>query len=183
MIKNGLDIEKEAALQIADLMAVAARTAPKGCGIDNLEIRIVDDYEKDTLAEEMKRLGVDAGIDFFIRDGNNMDTAFAALLIGVRTSPIFCPNCGLCGYKDCEENIAHSGICVFNTTDLGIALGSAVSIASAHKIDNRILFTAGKAALSLGYFPPEVKVAFGIPLSISSKSPFFDRAETAADAK
>ena len=49
MIKNGLDVEKQAVAQVAELMAAAARTAPKGCGIDNLEVRIVDGYEKDAL--------------------------------------------------------------------------------------------------------------------------------------
>ena len=110
MIKNGLDVEKQAVAQVAELMAAAARTAPKGCGIDNLEVRIVDGYEKDALAEEMRRQGVEAGVDFFVRDGNNMDTAFTAVLLGIRISPILCPNCGFCGYKDCAENIANNGI-------------------------------------------------------------------------
>ena len=178
MLKNGLDVERDTTMRVAELMAVAARTAPKGCGIDNLEVRIVDGAEKDALAAEMRRIGTETGVDFFVRDGNNMDAAIAAVLLAIRISPIFCPNCGFCGYKDCEENIANKGICTFNTTDLGIAAGSAVSIAAAHKVDNRVLFTAGKAALNLGYFPPEARVAYGIPLSVSSKSPFFDRAET-----
>lgn len=42
-------------------------------------------------------------------------------------------------------------------------------------IDNRIMFTAGKAALELGCFPGTVKVAYGIPLSATGKNPFFDR--------
>jgi len=43
-----------------------------------------------------------------------------------------------------------------------------------HRIDNRIMFTIGKAASTLGMMP-ECKVIMGIPLSVSGKSPFFDR--------
>jgi len=37
------------------------------------------------------------------------------------------------------------------------------------------MYTAGMAALELGYFSDEVRIAFGIPLSASGKNPFFDR--------
>jgi uncharacterized ferredoxin-like protein len=37
------------------------------------------------------------------------------------------------------------------------------------------MFSIGKAALNIGIFEEEVKIAYGIPLSISGKSPFFDR--------
>ena len=42
------------------------------------------------------------------------------------------------------------------------------------RIDNRIMFTAGKAAASLGLLGDK-KLIFGIPLSVSGKSPYFDR--------
>ena len=183
MIKNGLDVEHSGIQQVAELMAVAARTAPKGCGIDTLEVRLVDGQEKVALGEEMRRIGRDTGVDFFIRDGYNVDRATIVLLLGARISPIFCPNCGYCGYEDCEENIKNEGICMFNITDLGIALGSAVSVASAHKVDNRILFSAGKAAINLGYFPETATVVYGIPLSVSSKSPFFDRESSTGEGE
>ena len=38
MIYLGTDIEKEAAMSVAKLMAAAAKTAPKGCGEDNVEV-------------------------------------------------------------------------------------------------------------------------------------------------
>ena len=60
--------------------------------------------------------------------------------------------------------------------DLGIAIGSAVSVAAAHHVDNRVMFSAGKAALNLKLFDDsQVCIAYGIPLSVSGKSPFFDR--------
>jgi uncharacterized ferredoxin-like protein len=38
------------------------------------------------------------------------------------------------------------------------------------------MFTAGRAALSLGLFEDaKVTMAYGVPLSVSGKSPFFDR--------
>ena len=39
-----------------------------------------------------------------------------------------------------------------NITDLGIALGSAVSIAMDKRVDNRILYTAGQAILDFETF-------------------------------
>jgi len=58
--------------------------------------------------------------------------------------------------------------------DLGIALGSAVKTASLNNVDNRIMFTAGTSALSLGWMAG-CNVAYGIPLSASGKNVYFDR--------
>jgi uncharacterized ferredoxin-like protein len=44
-----------------------------------------------------------------------------------------------------------------------------------NRVDNRIMFTVGKAVLELGLFEPEVRLIYGIPLSATSKNPFFDR--------
>lgn len=41
MIYLGTDVEKEAAITVAKLMAAAAKTAPKGCGEDNVEVLIL----------------------------------------------------------------------------------------------------------------------------------------------
>lgn len=177
MIQTREITEKKAALTVAELMAAAARTAPKGCGIDNLEILLITDAEKDRLAAKMKQIGQEAGIGFFIRDGYGIDASSVVVLLGTRLQPIQCPNCGFCGYENCGDNAQNNGVCAFNSGDLGIAVGSAVSVAADHRCDNRVLFSAGKAALELGYFSPDVKIAYGIPLSVSGKSPFFDRIE------
>jgi len=68
------------------------------------------------------------------------------------------------------------GTCSFNAGDLGIAVGSAASRAADLRLDNRIMYSAGKAAIELGILGEGVSIAYGIPLSVSSKSPFFDRA-------
>jgi len=58
--------------------------------------------------------------------------------------------------------------------DMGIALGSACAVAADARVDNRIMFSAGKAAMEMGYADGDV-LWNGIPLSVSGKSPFFDR--------
>jgi uncharacterized ferredoxin-like protein len=64
-------------------------------------------------------------------------------------------------------------VCAFQSMDLGIALGSAVKLAADLCIDNRMMFTIGAAAKSLGLLDSDIII--GIPLSVTGKSPYFDR--------
>jgi uncharacterized ferredoxin-like protein len=124
----------------------------------------------------MEKIGQEEGIAFFKRDAGNIYKVPAVLVIGTSFKPLGIPRCGDCGYADwqaCREE--GEGRCNFNVIDLGIALGSAVAVAASHHIDNRIMFSCAKAVLELGMMPAEVKMAYAIPLSITSKSPFFDR--------
>jgi len=57
--------------------------------------------------------------------------------------------------------------------DLGIAVGSAVKVASDLNVDNRVMFTVGVAARALGYMRADVVI--GIPLSATGKNIYFDR--------
>ena len=68
-----------------------------------------------------------------------------------------------------------TGRCIESAIDMGIAIGSAVSTASQLKVDNRVMLSIGLAALNLGLLGKDVKMIYGIPLSISGKNPFFDR--------
>ena len=43
------------------------------------------------------------------------------------------------------------------------------------RVDNRVMFSVGRAARSLGLLGASVTLVLGIPLSVSGKSPFFDR--------
>lgn len=176
MITKSEDAEIHALKNIAEMMCIAARTAPKACGIDNLEIALIEGSIKDRIAEEMKRICKETGIGFFGRDALCVDASPLLFLIGTKFAVTNCPNCGHCGFKNCAENIANKGICFFNPNDLGIAVGSAASVAANHRVDNRILFSAGRAALNLGVFPAAVKVVWGLPLSSFGKNIFFDRA-------
>ncbi len=163
-------------VDVAREMALAARTAPKGRGRDQLHIVILTDGEKDDLAERMNRIGEEEEIDYFVRDARSLRSAPVILLIGTECSPLEVRHCGFCGLADCQDNrdsgTAH---CAFSVGDLGIAVGSAAAYAARRHIDNRIMFTAGRASLEIGCFPEPVKVAYGIPLSATGKNPFFDR--------
>jgi uncharacterized ferredoxin-like protein len=57
--------------------------------------------------------------------------------------------------------------------DIGVALSSAAKTASIHNVDNRVQQRVGAAARALGLIQAEV--AMGIPVSIGSKSIYFDR--------
>jgi len=163
-------------IEAAKEMAVAARTAPKGRGRDQLHILILTGQEKDAVAEKMREIGEREDIAFFRRDSENLLTAPVLLLIGTETTPLEVPHCGYCGLADCAENREAGTIpCAFSSGDLGIAFGSAVALAAHRHVDNRIMFTAGKASIECGIFPSKVKMAHGILLSATGKNPFFDR--------
>ncbi len=170
------DYYKDMLVEAAKEMALVARTAPKGRGRDQLHLVILSDGEKDALADHMNRIGEEGDIAFFQRDAQNLKSAPLILLLGTECSPLEIPHCGFCGLKDCQENRESGSVpCAFSTGDLGIAVGSAAAYAARRHIDNRIMFTAGKAAIELGCFPEPVEVAYGIPLSATGKNPFFDR--------
>lgn len=169
------DIRDETVFEVAKKMAVAARTAPKGRGIDNLVISIVKKEGIRQISDKIKEMGKDGKLPgFFLRDAENILSASAMLLLGTKIKPMNLSPCGLCGFPDCEgknENVP----CAFNTGDLGIAVGSAASVAMDNRIDNRIMYTVGIAALEMKLLGEEVKVVWAIPLSASGKNPFFDR--------
>ncbi len=175
MIYQSKDAEKNAAFHVAELMVAAAKTAPKGCGVDNIVAIMIDGEEKDTLAETMRKIAADTGQDFIHRDANNVDGSTVVVAVGVRNIPLELEHCGFCGFEDCAEMILAEANCAFNITDLGIAVGSAAAVAADNRIDNRIMYSIGKAIIALKYFPEDVRVVYGIPLSTSSKSIFFDR--------
>jgi uncharacterized ferredoxin-like protein len=176
MKNNGRQLEQEAILRAAGRICVAARTAPKGKGTDTLVTLVLSGEDKEVLAAEMQRIGKEKDLAFFGRDAANVRAAAAIVLLGTRIATRGVSNCGFCGFADCADNEKHDGICAFCITDLGIAIGSAVSVAADERIDNRVLFSAGRAALNIGLLGEEVKIAYGLPLSAGGKSPFFDRA-------
>ena len=165
MIKKMEDAERDTALRVADLMAAAARTAPKASGKDKVVTVIVTGDDMMALADETEKAGKEYGEDFFIRDANNVRNSHCVVVIGVVSEPFRIGNCGMCGFKNCA----------FNITDLGIAIGSAVSVAADHRIDNRVMYSVGRGAVRMGLFPDDVRVAYAIPLYTGSKSIYFDR--------
>jgi uncharacterized ferredoxin-like protein len=137
---------------------------------------VVTGGEKAELAEEMRRIANSGGGSFLARDADNVDASKAVVLAGIEYKTRgLSHRCQLCGFETCDACTAAGATCVFAPMDLGIALGSAVAMAADSRIDNRIMFSIGKAAVSLGLLG-EHKLIMGIPLSVSGKSPFFDRA-------
>lgn len=176
MIRKSRDIEQSAVEHVAEMMCAAARTAPKARGLDNLLTLIVNGPTKQRLAEEMRRIAQESGANFFSRDAAGIDKVDMIVLFGQKVRPAGVPNCGYCGYANCAEAEKNQGLCAMSVGDLGIALGSAVSLAADCRIDNRIMFSLGRAALNLELFDDkDVKIAYGVPLSVSGKNIFWDR--------
>lgn len=164
-------------LEVAARMMAAARTAPKGRGVDNLEMCVVDGDELHVMAASMRRMvDEDGAPHFFLRDAENLEQTQVCVLIGTRIKPLGVPFCGLCGFGDCAGKLAHPDApCAFNTGDLGIAVGSAASVAMDCRVDNRIMFSAGVAARHMGLPTADCRIVMAIPLSCTAKNPYFDR--------
>ncbi len=175
MIKTSLESEKNTLSLVADMMLTAAKTAPKGSGKDNVVSMIISGDEKIELSNTMRKLSKKYDEAFIERDANNLDSCDLVVIIGVKYNPFGLDNCHLCGFENCAEMKRSGAMCAFNITDLGIAIGSAVSIAADHRIDNRIMYSVGKAAVENNLFEDDVRICYGIPLSVSSKNIFYDR--------
>jgi uncharacterized ferredoxin-like protein len=174
-MKNSNELEQAAIKDVAEFMAVAARTAPKTRGIDNIEVIAIDDEaSKNRLIKKMKDISKKESRPGFERDANCVAVSPAILVIGVRNNPAGL-NCGFCGYPSCDEMAKRKGTCAYNPIDLGIAVSSAATMASSFHADNRVMYSIGRACLDLKYFSHTVKQALGIPLSATGKNPFFDR--------
>ena len=123
MIQNERDIRHEQVLDIARQMMVAARTAPKGKGIDTIVIALVSGEDIKVLADKKIAMDEEHGMKFFLRDADNILSAECIILIGTREQPQGL-NCGHCGFATCAER--SEGVpCALNSVDVGIALGSA----------------------------------------------------------
>lgn len=174
MLINERDTRRERLLQTANDMMTAARTAPKGKGFDIIEIMLVTDRKINELSDAMIEYSEKTGLKFFLRDAENILEAEAVILIGTREQTHGL-NCGYCGFDTCEEKLKNADVpCGLNTVDVGIAIGSACAIAADRRVDSRVMFSAGRAAKELGYMPGCSSI-YGIPISCSSKNPFFDR--------
>jgi len=163
-VMNGHEAEEKAILDAAKLMAVSARTAPKGRGVDRVVTAIVTGEERERIAEatEKKMEQKKNPLLAFKRDAEALRKSTAVLLIGVKGTKPKKPedplNCGACGYSSCAEFMKAEKrrgedftgpVCIFEAMDLGIALGSAVKLASELNIDNRLMYTIGAAAKAL----------------------------------
>ena len=62
-----------------------------------------------------------------VRDAGNVDNSTCVLLIGCTDTYMGLNHCSMCGFANCGETKKHGSPCIFNVSDLGIAVGSAVS--------------------------------------------------------
>ncbi|WP_316557736.1 ferredoxin domain-containing protein [Methanimicrococcus hongohii] len=164
----------------------AARTAPKGKGFDNIVTYLLEGDEIEKVAAAMEKSAERLGA-FFIRDAENIRNSDAVIMIGLNESRPLGLNCGSCGFETCadfkkaektKKTPFVGPICSIKIIDLGIALGSAAAKAKDMCLDNRIMYSAGAAACEIGLIDTEC--AYAIPLSVTGKNFYFDRAELAA---
>ncbi|MCI8560847.1 MAG: hypothetical protein HFH03_06985 [Dorea sp.] len=178
MIYNSTEMEKEALFNTAARMCAAARTAPKAKGQDSIVAFTLTKTDKNRLADTMEEIGIqlfgEEKAAWYIRDAANVRDSQAVVLIGAKTDCRRIAHCGLCGFSDCDACQEAGGVCGHLLVDLGIAVSSAVNVAAHDNVDNRIMWSAGKAASNMEEFGDDIRW-LGIPLSISGKNIFFDR--------
>ena len=176
MIYTSDNIEKEALFEVAKLMAAAARTAPKAKGVDTILTLILDGTDKDAVADEMRRIaGDNENLASFKRDAGNVDASEYVVALAVIDKPAGLIVCGSCGFEKCGDAVKAGVPCTFNISDLGTAACSACAVASHHWIDNRLMYTAGRAVENLDLFGTKIRMCYGIPISAKGKSIYFDR--------
>ncbi len=177
------ELRMEIVKMSAKLMMLTAQTAPKSKGEDSVEIVYIEGDEKEILGDKMIDMAKEKDrSENFKRDGISVKKADAVLLIGVFGERPLNTNCGGCGFESCSEFLKQERKkgkdfigpnCIFKLIDLGIAIGSAVKLGSMLGVDSRVMYRIGAAAKELGYVKADV--VMGIPLSATSKNPFFDR--------
>ena len=129
-----------------------------------------DDIQK--LSDKLIAMAEENGMKFFLRDADNILQAECIMIVGTRSLAQGL-NCGHCGFPTCASR--PEGVpCALNTVDVGIAVGSACATAADLRVDTRVMFSAGLAAQQLGWLK-NCATVFAIPITASSKNPFFDR--------
>jgi uncharacterized ferredoxin-like protein len=188
------DLEEGAVRDIAAMMVAAARTAPKANGVDDIDAAVLDGDDLESLARTMEDLAEEKPSPYpsgpFRTNGDQVRKSNAVVLIGVRGSrrdiekPL---DCGACGFGSCaalENSGRNQGddfigpTCMLKAVDLGIAIGSAVCLASDFHLDNRLMYTIGAAAQRMQLL--DADVVMGIPLSVTGKNPYFYKGSSSA---
>jgi len=175
------ELINKAILQVAGLMEISARTAPKSRGEDFVKILTLSGDEIDKIADAMLKFGTERNLKDFDRDAKNVRECPAVVLLGLKDATVLKLKCGSCGYPDCSSFMKapvvdgdfKGPICSYRLIDLGIAVSSAAKTAQIHNVDNRIMYRVGVVARHIGMVDWDYVLA--IPLSASGKNIFFDR--------
>ena len=165
MVIDERECRREEMAAIARQIMIAGRTAPKGKGIDIIEIVTVTGETIAELAGAVRDASAATGMKFFLRDAENIRQADAVILVGSRSS-VMSLNCGYCGYPTCVAKNEHP--------DVPCAI---TAKAADLRVDSRVMFSVGFAARRIGLLT-DCHAVYAIPLSASSKNPFFDRPST-----
>jgi uncharacterized ferredoxin-like protein len=163
---------------IAEFMEIAAITAPKTRGENFVVVKTLYGEDLQRVHDWMVEYSEAQDIPGFARDGKNVLTSEALVLIGIKDGAVADLHCAACGAEACIEINTTEGEfkgpqCALRVLDMGIALGSAVKTASLMNVDNRIMYRAGVAARATGLI--DADFVMGVPLSVSGKSIYFDR--------
>jgi uncharacterized ferredoxin-like protein len=188
-IFKSFEVEQEAIITAARMIMAAVTTAPKTRGVSSIQSALITGDEKELLAQAMEKHETQkaAAKGIFKRDAQNVRNSAAVVLIGVKGTMPKKPenplNCGACGCPTCADFIrAKKGkhgedftgpLCVFQSIDLGIALGVAAKVAAELNIDNRLMYTIGGGAMDMQILDSDIII--GLPLSVNAKNIFFDR--------
>ena len=170
----------ESLRMVADLMAIAARTAPKTRGEDFIVVEVVEGETVQRLGRGMINHGRQHDDAGFERDGQNTLDSEVVVLIGIKDADVADLNCGACGAENCILINTFDGQfkgpnCALRLLDMGIALGSAVKIAGLMNVDNRVMYRVGVVAREMKLV--DADFVMGIPLSATGKSIYFDRSK------
>ena len=166
---------------VAQLMAMAAITAPKTRGENFVQVKLLQGHEVQQLGQAMITFGQTSHKGNFDRDGLNVINSEAVVLIGIKDAAPATLDCAACGFETCSDLSSQEPVdgefrgptCAYRILDMGIALGSAVKIAGMLNVDNRIMYRVGVVARQIKLV--DWDFVMGIPLSVTGKSIYFDR--------
>lgn len=167
---------ENAIMNAAEEMCLAAVTAPKACGKDSIACAVATGEEIAALVKEMRRIEdeTEGCRPIFYRDAAQLEQCEAAVLIGARHQARGVYPCGFCGNGTCAGMAKTPGQhCAFDDIDLGVAVGSAAAIAADLRVDNRVMYTVGLAAMNLKMLGDGVGTIIAIPVTASNRNVFF----------
>ena len=194
------EVVEEAALSVGRMMLAAARTAPVRGGVNVLEGCLVyGASDMDRIVLELEEM---AGVRrenheknwALLREANMVRKSSAVLLLGFRRAyDAFGEACGRClgdqgepgGRTKCtrfveteklKEHPIRGPVCSYRMNDFGYGVGSALWMAQMLLVDASPRYLLGLAALRMKLLPRSPLIV-GIPISVTSKSPFRDLIE------
>ena len=171
------DAIRASVIDTAERMCTAAITAPKARGNDSVAVAYLTGDELLAFADSMEKFAGESetAAKIFPRDAECVRKADAVVIIGSRRIRRGLIPCGLCGFENCAASAESGAHCSFDDIDLGIAIGSAVSVAADNRVDTRVMYTIGYAAMKQKLLGDDIETIMGIPLSATHKNILFDR--------